>query len=534
MDARQSSGWTALHEAVHNNQTGATASLLGARAGANAMTGDGFSPLHLAVLGESYGVLAALLKAGANPKTVDPHGLTPLHVAAEENAVPAARAILEFAASSSSAQQGVGLIGVLEARDDLGATPLHLAALSGGPEVADNLIRAGADLDATTLAGNTPLHLAAGRGNSRPFHVLLDAGASLQAADANGWTALFHACVSDDPALVGTTLARGADLRAVDQFGRSAAHVAAEAGCLQTLRFVVEAGVDVAATDAQGWTAAYDGCKSGDPAVLAFLVETCGVVLDTSDSAGVSPLHVAVTAGNAPVVAYVLDVLGLERSAVAVNALTDGGYAALHLAARQGQADACGLLLAAGADVGLCDDAGETALHHAVRAGSLACVDVLVAVGGANLGAAANDGATPLHMAAVLASDELVAALLSAGADPNTHDALGLVPLHHAVIERDEESAVVLLCDPRIGVDAVDDDNRSALHLAADAGDNRLVSLLLDGGAAREIQDSVGCTALHHAGSCVCVCVWCVLFVFSVCCYQKLEVLFAFSLLANF
>ena len=49
--------------------------------------------------------------------------------------------------------------------DGNGNTPLHCAALGGHTDVAQLLVDAGADLEATNNEGDRPIHLGAGAGN---------------------------------------------------------------------------------------------------------------------------------------------------------------------------------------------------------------------------------------------------------------------------------------------------------------------------------------------------------------------------------
>lgn len=67
-----------------------------------------------------------------------------------------------------------------------GFTPLHIAAGQGELEIAQLLVRAGADVDARANEDLTPLHCAAMSGNLEIGIFLMDHGADSSAATSNG------------------------------------------------------------------------------------------------------------------------------------------------------------------------------------------------------------------------------------------------------------------------------------------------------------------------------------------------------------
>ena len=67
------------------------------------------------------------------------------------------------------------------AKDNNGATPLHLAAYNGHGEAVDVLLEKGADFNAKNNDGATPLHLAAYNGHGEAVRVLLEKGADFDA-----------------------------------------------------------------------------------------------------------------------------------------------------------------------------------------------------------------------------------------------------------------------------------------------------------------------------------------------------------------
>ena len=76
----------------------------------------------------------------------------------------------------------------------LGTTELHTAARSSGVAEVEGLLKAGADVNATSALGMTPLHFAAASNPSPSvLEVLLKAGADVNAKNTNGSTPLHWA-----------------------------------------------------------------------------------------------------------------------------------------------------------------------------------------------------------------------------------------------------------------------------------------------------------------------------------------------------
>lgn len=77
-----------------------------------------------------------------------------------------------------------------DARNQLGSTPLHLAATNGDSGPLKALIAAGADVNARDKEDNTPLHMAAYAGKSEAARLLLEAGADVNVKSTGGRTPL--------------------------------------------------------------------------------------------------------------------------------------------------------------------------------------------------------------------------------------------------------------------------------------------------------------------------------------------------------
>ena len=109
---------------------------------------SGDSALHRAAFNDRMEMVDALLRAGADVNVPNVNGFTPLHSAVRN--LDCVRLLLRGKAKVNVAAHGVW-------------TPLHLAAIVGNADVADALVKAGADK--TALAqGRTASQLAAEKG----------------------------------------------------------------------------------------------------------------------------------------------------------------------------------------------------------------------------------------------------------------------------------------------------------------------------------------------------------------------------------
>jgi len=139
------------------------------------------------------------------------------------NAACEDRGTLNKAAFSDDAEMARRLIAGgdsdINLPNDLGATPLHVAAMMGSEEVARILIEAGADLEVQSTVG-TPLHVAVNYVKTPVAIILLDAGASLEArTPATMSTPLHTAAGTGDYPLTLLLIYRGADVNALDSGG---------------------------------------------------------------------------------------------------------------------------------------------------------------------------------------------------------------------------------------------------------------------------------------------------------------------------
>jgi len=109
----------------------------------------------------------------------------------------------------------------VNARTELGRTPLHIAAAFGTPENIAALVEAGADVNARNEDGFTPLHIAAQLGTPASIAALVEAGADVNARTVLGRTPLHRAAQLGTPENIAALLEAGADGTAEDDQGET-------------------------------------------------------------------------------------------------------------------------------------------------------------------------------------------------------------------------------------------------------------------------------------------------------------------------
>ena len=135
--------------------------------------------LHRAVLDDDYDTAATLLKAGSRADVQDNHGNTPLHNACYHGSTRAVSLLLSYESSHKA----------LNVRTTEGDSPLDYACSNHHVEVAELLVKAGADINSADSRGWTTLHNACASDHRNAMTLvffLLDAGADPNIPNSDG------------------------------------------------------------------------------------------------------------------------------------------------------------------------------------------------------------------------------------------------------------------------------------------------------------------------------------------------------------
>ena len=95
--------------------------------------------------------------------------------------------------------------------------------------------------------------------------------------------------------------------------------------------------------------------------------------------------------------------------------------------------------------------------------------------------------------------DECVRIFLQAGGGTEIQDHTGTFPIHITSQDNRRCTILTMLCESFANLDQVDQDNQTALHLAAIANVPEVCALLLGNGASPHIRDATGCQPVHLA-----------------------------------
>ena len=244
VNAQMKDGRTPLYLAVECGHLEAARLLLEHHAEVNSQEINGSTPLLSASrIGRAN--VALLLKYGANVHVSDKYGMTSLHLAARHCHLEVVRKLLELNVEVNS-------------RDKNGSTPLHhalkLAFEGGNDNIAWLLLDHGSDAHVCNNLGKTPLHLAAENGYLELTRKLLQLNVEVNSRDKNGATPLLFASGNGHMGVSQLLLDHNADVHVRDCHGNTPLHRAASNCRLEVARILLKHNAEVDARDSSGST----------------------------------------------------------------------------------------------------------------------------------------------------------------------------------------------------------------------------------------------------------------------------------------
>ena len=362
-----------------------------------------------------------------------------------------------------------------------GRTPLHTAAMANAPKLIAGLLAAGADIEARDTYDMTPLHLAAQSNAALAIDLLVDAGADLEARNRFRDTPLQFAMSRsnlDTTAAIVALLEAGADPNP---------HIGGS--------FSLVSRATTAASHAPAYRI------HGAMATLHMVLEA-GADPNANYEGGQPPLFWAVQGDRLDVLTTLLEA-GADPNAPDIEGWTPMWY----WAELSANSEFLAPMLDAGGDLEARDNVGTPLLHHAAAQDNPYTTAALLQAGANPNSRDHRAERTALHTAAgsaglgpeAVSAAAAIAALLEGGADPNARDNRNFTPLQR--VHESSMGVAEALFDAHAGrsvlnPNARDAIGRTALHAAARANSRSLIAALVRAGADVNALDNEGNTPL--------------------------------------
>ncbi|KAL4916455.1 ankyrin repeat-containing domain protein [Aspergillus aurantiobrunneus] len=410
-----------------------------------------------------HDAMKPLLSSGINPNSAGENyrEKTPLHLASLWGHYETVRLLLEAHADTKS-------------KSNTDTTPLHTCAAFDNPRTTKLLIDYGADMEAQDSDRMTPLQTALQWGNMATFEVLLQEGANPNhGKDAEGddtWASkpLVYCAIFADIEGAELLLKHKVDINCA--LGRcSAFYLALDYGCTEIARMILEHSADLD----------YKPDPNENP----------------NDYDLILLRAVSNTDGKSMEMTKLLFDHGARVDEVDNSSTWRG--TALTRASGIANAELLKYLIDKGANVDFRGVGSTTPLYTAVSCGLVENVELLLNAGASFDGPQSFDAKHPIH--ASCDYPVILKMLLAKGADINAMSE-GSTPLHQAVANGNAESVKILVKHhAQLDLEAQGDflTGYTALDIACQGGDTRIIRLLLEAGANREHTTKAGKRPLH-------------------------------------
>ncbi|KAK7016195.1 hypothetical protein SK128_001715 [Halocaridina rubra] len=224
LQAKTSSGDTALHIAAREGHSETCLELIKAGADCNAKNEHKRTPLHLAAKKKSHECVAVIL------------GLPML----EENAFSVYSDNMNDVSQDAMKTECSESKVEVDSIDATGKAPIHYALEKGSEECCRLLIKRHANVSLINSEGNTPLHLAAAKGLEECCWRILGKGADVDAKNRDNKTALHLAALAKSKSCCSILRKKGAKINICDKDHMSPLHYAAKEGSVECCEFLLK------------------------------------------------------------------------------------------------------------------------------------------------------------------------------------------------------------------------------------------------------------------------------------------------------
>lgn len=260
IDVRNYKEETALYRAADQGHEEIVQMLLEHGAGTNIEIRPGETALSVAIDRGHEAILQRLVEYGGNIDALDGRGYTALHRAVYENSEEKVRLLLKLGANVNfradngivvPSRNGLKALSPLQldvhvaSRDDVGKTPVSLAASMEHTKVMEMLLKNGSDVNTHDGRGMTALCYALSKRNEGMVNLLLKYGADVNTKCDGSHTPLLLAVIEDQTTIVQLLLDHRADPNQAVGLQNTPLLAAVANGCQKAVKLLLKYGASV-------------------------------------------------------------------------------------------------------------------------------------------------------------------------------------------------------------------------------------------------------------------------------------------------
>lgn len=179
-----------------------------------------------------------------------------------------------------------------------GTTPLHVTSLFGYHDLSVFFVENDKSMvNARDNTGKTPLHMACSRGNVSVSKLLIESNAEVNQFDANKVTPFMLACTSRQIELIKFLLTNDVDINAINSFGSSPLLDACTENNVTLCSILLKHKAKVNCFNKNGDTPLHLACLTGFSKIVKLLINH-GADINKQNVKGYTPFHLALINGH--------------------------------------------------------------------------------------------------------------------------------------------------------------------------------------------------------------------------------------------